>query len=662
MKLVIFALILLVIAPFAAQASEMGTSLPSGTEYNPKRVYGFQITADIENVASAKIDWMGTVFSASGSYPNYYFNRTGLATGSYSYVWNITNATGSYTFPGTYEVAKNTTLQVLLTLNGAAADKSYKNNSVATIVASLPVAGAQIKLESSYPPFITHTNTTPITYKPTFIGSGVFTITASWEGNANYTGSSITRSVDIGPPRITDVYADPQSPVGYVPSTIYKVYATVTDTSLGSVTLESNFSGSMKTYTASTTPSVQNSSGTYWVEIGSLGARNFSFRWRAKDGLGEEAISAFSNYRVLRMTPLVMEILPSVGLKSGSEVTASCYSINPKELDASKFAFYKDYEEIGNISSSTRMDVILMNSGDHDFTCYTNGTANYSNQSVTKTVFVSEGPSKPLVMEGQLEIAKSSFPVIVAGQKGKANITIFNGLRKNIYNLSVSISGIPSSWYSIGSLSQLFVNNSETFGIDFSVPLDAETKMYTIAITVSGTATDGSQVDAADVDRMSVVSVVGNSPPLFSSSSVDTKGAGSNTTFTLGWYDDKSISGFIFSSNMTGEWVNSSWSRATGSSGEFDFTTVLESQAGSSVAWRVYANDSNNAWSESEIYVMSEIKEQQPSLDIMPFAIAAAVMAAFGLVAFIVLKKRKYTTEDDETKYVYSEEDANEQH
>jgi hypothetical protein len=656
MKRLILMLFLLAFTPMLVVASEFSTSVPSSSQYNPKTNYVFNITTDIENVTSAKMEWLGVTSDASGAYPNYYFSITGLAAGSYSYKWHIMNDTQDYVFDQTYSVAKNSSLQISLTLDGSAADRGYKNNTGATFLASLPLPGKQIKLESAYPAFVTKTNTTPISYSLTLIGSGIFTSTASWSGDENYTESSITRSFDIGPPRISGEFAEPASPVGYVPTVSYKIWMSCSDISLSSVSFESNFSGSMKTYTVSTSPAVQNASGKFWVDLGVLGVRNFSYRWHAKDSLNDETIGPFSTYQILKMNPLIMELLPSVNLNEGTQVTATCYSINPNEINTSKFTFYQDFDEINNISQSTRMEAILMTAGYHNFTCKTNGTANYTNQSVTKTVFVSTGQPKPVVVEGEMMIQDMSFPSILSGQDADAIVTLRNNMNKNVLNLSVTINGVPSDWYYTENVSQIYANQTKSVKFSFSIPSDAEAKAYPIKVMVSGKASDGKSVYLEATTSLVIRSIITNSPPSFSGSFADSNLASSNSTLSIEWSDDKGISGFIFSSNATGYWVNESWIGVVGTDGWFNFTKELPSQANTTVAWKVYANDSNNMWAESDVYEVTTKENIALPSGLTIVVLIIVMVAVFALVAFVALRFKK----KDEVEYVYSEDDKNE--
>lgn len=75
-----------------------------------------------------------------------------------------------------------------------------------------------------------------------------------------------------------------------------------------------------------------------------------------------------------------------------------------------------------------------------------------------------------------------------------------------------------------------------------------------------------------------------------------------NTTtyFTVYWYDDIGLSGYIYSTNLTGSWLNDSWASMTGTDNWSNVTKILNTAAGTSVGWKVYANDTDNLWNSTE--------------------------------------------------------------
>jgi hypothetical protein len=650
MKKCIF-LLVLVILPCVAQAAEMSTSIASGSQYRPGRNYGFQVVCqEMESIDNATLEWNGNSYTASGSSYTFYYNISNLPAGGYSYNWIVKNLTDTLTFPNTYAIAKNSSVNISLTLDGTSGNKSYKKNTIANFIATLPLAGKTIKLESNYPGFVTQTNTTSIRYSQNLSSYGLFYLTASWSGDENYTESFRTHYFDSGPPQIAGVKSTPSGAVGYMPNVEYVFQMNCVDSTLTSVWFESNYTGTMKSYYSNSNPQLQNSSGTFSINLGNLGVRNFSYRWHAKDNLNEESVTEYYNYQILKMNPLVLELLPSSNVKEGTEVTANCFSINPLEVNVSKFVFFKDSVPVKNISSSTRMDVFLMTAGVHDFTCYTNGTGNYTNQSITKMITVTAGPVKEVESEGIVEVRSVNFPVVDAGQSAEASFEISNGLFKNIENITVNMSHIPGDWVIIEMPAHLFRGETKIVKMSVSIPSDAEGKSYAISINVKADALDGRKIDINKGSSMTVIARQINEPPRFASSNVQKNG--NEVEFSLETIDDKGVSGYIFSSNITGVWQNDSWASLDGSEGTLSIVKNVSSS--STVAWKIYANDSNNAWSESQEYISSSVAAPSD----MSLVLISAVIIVIVLAAAILLIIKKRPREPE---FIYSKEDLNEE-
>ncbi|MBI4182072.1 MAG: hypothetical protein HY520_03845 [Candidatus Aenigmarchaeota archaeon] len=92
-----------------------------------------------------------------------------------------------------------------------------------------------------------------------------------------------------------------------------------------------------------------------------------------------------------------------------------------------------------------------------------------------------------------------------------------------------------------------------------------------------------------------------NSAPAWSSAGKNATAAGSAVLFFSYWTDDANLSGFIFSTNNTGAWVNDSWASFTGTANWSNVTKILNSTVNISIGWMIYANDSSNAWNTTGI-------------------------------------------------------------
>ena len=68
------------------------------------------------------------------------------------------------------------------------------------------------------------------------------------------------------------------------------------------------------------------------------------------------------------------------------------------------------------------------------------------------------------------------------------------------------------------------------------------------------------------------------------------------------------LSGFIFSWNMSGSWVNQTWTAFPGSTNSWANTTLTLNCAniGYTVSWKIYGNDTGNGWTASSIYTFTD--------------------------------------------------------
>jgi flagellin-like protein len=90
-----------------------------------------------------------------------------------------------------------------------------------------------------------------------------------------------------------------------------------------------------------------------------------------------------------------------------------------------------------------------------------------------------------------------------------------------------------------------------------------------------------------------------STPPTCSSVGTNTTIAGDQCLFSSSWSDNVGLSGSIFSTNVTGSWVNSSWIAFAGNIASAVMT--LPPSAGIVLGFGFYANDTSNNWSTSGI-------------------------------------------------------------
>jgi hypothetical protein len=98
------------------------------------------------------------------------------------------------------------------------------------------------------------------------------------------------------------------------------------------------------------------------------------------------------------------------------------------------------------------------------------------------------------------------------------------------------------------------------------------------------------------------ITTTNNTAPQYSNPTINGSYANQATNFTLDWTDDVNLSGYIFGTNNTGTWRNSSFSAFAGGMNTSWNVSVLNDTVGLTVSWSVYANDSSNIWNTSTIY------------------------------------------------------------
>jgi len=93
------------------------------------------------------------------------------------------------------------------------------------------------------------------------------------------------------------------------------------------------------------------------------------------------------------------------------------------------------------------------------------------------------------------------------------------------------------------------------------------------------------------------------STPTFSSNSTNSTYAGQSIKHNLKWQDNYALSGYIFSfDNGNGSFINNSWVAFSGTTNWSNVTKTINSTIGSTIQWKIYANDSAGNWNESDTY------------------------------------------------------------
>lgn len=91
-------------------------------------------------------------------------------------------------------------------------------------------------------------------------------------------------------------------------------------------------------------------------------------------------------------------------------------------------------------------------------------------------------------------------------------------------------------------------------------------------------------------------------PPICSGATANDTVEGMPCLFSSAWSDDVALSGFVFSTNLTGSWTNSSWSAFSGGIGS---AVAALPSAGTVVGYRFYANDTSDNWDGSGVQYLT---------------------------------------------------------
>lgn len=92
-----------------------------------------------------------------------------------------------------------------------------------------------------------------------------------------------------------------------------------------------------------------------------------------------------------------------------------------------------------------------------------------------------------------------------------------------------------------------------------------------------------------------------NPAPQWVDNSTNSTVRGTAVEHRVYWTDDTALSGYVFSfDNGTGSYTNDSWVSLSGTGDWSNVTKVINSTNGTTIKWRVYANDTDNEWNVTD--------------------------------------------------------------
>lgn len=652
--------------------SQNRISIASDSEYSPQKKYNFEINwtdSDLGMGGISKVlfetDFSGVLMNYSNdTNPKvmnntkgiYWINFTDLKSGNYVFRWyaNDTSDHFNLTDQSNYSINKNSSYSMKLFLNGTEGNRSYKINERANFTALLKISNKTIYLNSNYPDWILQNGTSVIYSKTKLNSSGLFTLTTYWDGDENYTSKSITSVFDNRAPQYVNNVAYPSSGIGYYPDASYQFIIGWSDATLKEVLFKSNHTGSLRTYNPS------NSSGVFSINFEDLPAGNFTYEWTAKDSINLENSTGQKLYNIQKRSPLALELSPSTTVDEGRLITVKCFS-STDQIRTDKFKLFRNSELVNNASISVREESKNLPGGIYVYVCNTTGNQNFTNQSLSITLTVNS-ITTPLM----LKISDTYFPALYIGKSTEAEFTILNNYSENLFDISVNLIGIPSNWYKIEDFQTILSNkSSQKIKINFSVPSNAEAKSYSILITVKGKTVSGTKTATETVDTIVYKSSEPpreNKPPEYLEHSVDNTASGKSTIFSLKIRDDYELSGYIFSTNLTGSWKNDTWVQLYGTEDEVYTSKTLNLPSDSIIAWKVYSNDSNNIWSTSEVFYLRVSGVIEKQIDYTTSITIGIIAIVFVLIVIIIIHKTAHRKpKEKHVHYVYKKEDLHKQ-
>ena len=660
MKLLAIVIIFLLLATnvYAISWSDASMSPPSGTEYNPNRKYNFQITWDAEGLEISEVWFEINTPVGTGNttlIPNisntYFINLTGYAPSEdqYSYRWfamdneSNWNATDHFYFL----ITKNISASIDLYLNGTQANKNYKKNEICNFTAKLNIPGKAIFLDSDYPSLNLNNDSSIIYFIQNLTTEGFFVLNASWNGDYYYTGASKTYYFDVGAPKFSNLITEPLDYANYDPLTKYYFNVTINDAALSEVRFESNFSGSTKNYTKTTSIKIYNDSNNYFVNFTGLPAKDFNYRWFAKDDIGEWSSTEKKIYRVFKAFALIL-YSPFDTVTNGTTTVVNCYSLTG-QIEIDDFDFHRNSTEIKNTTQQVRSDIGVLPVGFYQYICETDGNKNYSSQTLKANLTVL---SKEVAEEAikEFKITDVSSPTVKVGETGQGSFKLKNTLNKTVTDIKVTLSDLDASIYALDNVpSALLTGGTTTIKVNFDIPDDYEVGDYESEIRVVGKTDNGTVVAVGEIIlTVSAVAPIENMPPSYSD--ISSSEEDGEVTFSFSLYDDRELSGYIFSINDTGEWINDSWTSLDRAVADISVVKRPDTSSGT-VAWKVFMNDTDNAWSDSGIYYLERREAFNYTIPIV-----LIIVSAIAVVIFFIFKKKP--TGNKPIFYVYSKEES----
>jgi hypothetical protein len=201
-------------------------------------------------------------------------------------------------------------------------------------------------------------------------------------------------------------------------------------------------------------------------------------------------------------------------------------------------------------------------------------------------------------------LTTTAFPVILTILKPE-NITYSSGTIP--VNLTASGGTIDKRWFNCKNETEWIYLENQTYTEPTSM-----TGFVNGTYTFYGWAnnTQGSEDEQTVMFTVAISSE--DETPTYSNIGTSTTVAGQSCLFSCYWQDNIELSGFIFSTNNTGQWLNNSWSSLSGSASWANVTKTLNSTVGLVIGYRWYCNDTSDNWNHTGILTFTTTSGEAP--------------------------------------------------
>ncbi len=465
-------------------------------------------------------------------------------------------------------------------------------------------------------------------------------------GNLASQSSNFTVQETV-PPYWSNPTVSPASGTQYSPAQAYQFNMTWNDaggSGLDTVKFEHNFTGS-----PSTVSPTGNYGDEYYLNYPSLAAGTYYWRSIANDTDGNQNITDTFAYTVSKAASTCsLTFNPPSSQTYGTAINASCSCTNPEANEQ----LYRNGQNV----TSENNQLITLAAGNYTYVCNVSATQNYtsasntSNYTITKAagdihLYLNGTESDLTATYGAQTNATAATLYGTAilyrdgSPKGTSEITV---LGANYYNYtaistgdqnhsSASVTRFVNITQASSAINLTLDGASSNTTVDQNTPINITVSMIAPAAGYLELYLDNTLINNGSTQLTNITSfsstgsynitaiypetqnytssqstyfiiVSDTTSPTWSNNGLNatTIRVGDRVEFNATWQDNVNLSGYVFSINDTGNWVNSSLIPFTTSTS--NYTTTITSTRGETVQWKFYAVDTSNNWANTSTF------------------------------------------------------------